>query len=557
MAEEFNLKNLKPAKSKESFDLLELNKFNRLVDSYEIEPTTKADKVEADKAEEEDAFERETFHLDPEFINSLKSIDEFDEEAHKPRKLATPRVLKPGGKDLEKDKKTVINELVYNYHAGLISDEDLLRLERMIEPRLTKYIPHIPTPKQAAFLLLTNREAFYGGAAGGGKSDALLMAALQYVDIPGYRAILFRRTYADLSLPGALMDRAHTWLSPFPDVKWNEKDKTFTFPSGATLTFGYLEHDNDKYRYQGSEFQFIGFDELTHITLNSYRYMFSRLRRLLGSEIPLRVRGASNPGGTGHEWVKLRFLIEGPEKNRVFIPAGLDDNPHLDADEYKESLAELDPITREQLMNGNWEVKTDHGIFDRDWFEIIDAIPPGYWKEVRYWDFAATEVKPGKDPDWTVGLKLLEQNGIYIVADIRRKRARPSGVETLVKNTAMMDGTKTYIYVEQEPGASGVQVVDYYARNVLKGYAMKGNRNTGNKVERARPVSSAAEQGRIMVLRANWNSDFFDELEAFPMSTHDDQVDAFSGAFSKISTKASIYAMPIATGTNGSYWGGI
>src|SRR5438105_15864341 len=104
-------------------------------------------------------------------------------------------------------------------------------------PSLAKYVPHDPAnnPKQVAFLLLPVKEAFYGGAAGGGKSDALLAAALQYVEIPGYAAILFRRTYADLALPGALMDRSHAWLKG-TDVKWKNDTKTWSFPSGATLT---------------------------------------------------------------------------------------------------------------------------------------------------------------------------------------------------------------------------------------------------------------------------------------------------------------------------------
>ncbi len=102
---------------------------------------------------------------------------------------------------------------------------------------MTRYIPHTPTARQAAFLLLPDQEVFFGGAAGGGKSDALLMAALQYVDAPKYAAILFRRTYADLSLPGALMDRAHEWLDG-TDAVWNEQTKTWRFPSGATLSFG-------------------------------------------------------------------------------------------------------------------------------------------------------------------------------------------------------------------------------------------------------------------------------------------------------------------------------
>ena len=111
----------------------------------------------------------------------------------------------------------------------------------LLEPRLNTFIPHMPTPRQAAFLLLECREAFYGGAGGGGKSDALLMAALQYADIPGYSALIIRRNFAELALPNALIDRAHTWLRGRPDGRWNEQRKQWKFSSGATLTFGYLE----------------------------------------------------------------------------------------------------------------------------------------------------------------------------------------------------------------------------------------------------------------------------------------------------------------------------
>ena len=134
-----------------------------------------------------------------------------------------------------------------------LSSVDVIALQKALTPRLTKYIPYEPTPKQCAFLLMNNvKEILYGGAAGGGKSVAQLMAALQYVDIPGYSAILFRKTYADLSLPGALIDMSKQWLMPFvesKEVKWSEKEKQYVFPSGATLNFGYLESDNDCYRY--------------------------------------------------------------------------------------------------------------------------------------------------------------------------------------------------------------------------------------------------------------------------------------------------------------------
>ena len=103
-------------------------------------------------------------------------------------------------------------------------------------------MPHKPHPKQLLFLLLNNKEALFGGAAGGGKSDALLMASLQYVNIPKYSAIIFRKSYQDLCKPGSLIDRSLEWLGN-TNAKWNSQDHTWTFPSGAKLSFGYIESD--------------------------------------------------------------------------------------------------------------------------------------------------------------------------------------------------------------------------------------------------------------------------------------------------------------------------
>src|SRR5580704_14848446 len=148
-----------------------------------------------------------------------------------------------------------------------------------LEPRSNGYIPHLPTTRQAAFLFLDCLEAFYGGAGGGGKSDALLMAALQYVDVPGYSALIIRRNFSDLALPNALMDRAHAWLRGRRHAHWNENRKQWTFSSGATLTFGYLEGARDADRYASAEFHFIGVDELTQFSEKQYVDMFARLRK--------------------------------------------------------------------------------------------------------------------------------------------------------------------------------------------------------------------------------------------------------------------------------------
>lgn len=381
-------------------------------------------------------------------------------------------------------------------------------------------------------MLLDNEEAFYGGAAGGGKSDALLMAGLQYADTPGYAAIIFRRTYSDLALPGALMDRAQEWLGG-SDCHWNGSEKIWTFPSGASLSFGYMDGALDHFRYQSSEFQFCGFDELTQFRETQYRYMFSRLRRLAGSDIPIRMRGASNPGGIGHDWVKQRFITERLREDypqgRPFIPAKLGDNPFLDREVYTRTLQNLDPVTKAQLLNGDWSVRPAGGLFRREWFRFIESRPVDL-RWVRYWDLASTE----DGGDWTAGCLLSrDRAGMYYLGDMRRMQGRPAKVEALIKQTAQLDGPETPVYIEQEPGASGKAVIDSYIR-LLAGYVVRPQRPTGDKLLRAGPVSSQAEGGNVTLVRGNWNGDFLDELEAFPQGSHDDQVDALSGAFSQV-----------------------
>jgi len=443
----------------------------------------------------------------------------------------------------------------------------LNKLDDITTPKMTKYVPHYPTPKQAAFLLVDNKEVFFGGAAGGGKSDALLMAALQYVDVPSYRALLLRRTFQDLSLPGAIMDRAKEWLSPWvwkKEVYWSEKDKSFMFPSGATITFGYLESENDKYRYQSAEFQFIGFDELCQFMETQYQYLFSRLRKLASrQEIPLRMRGAGNPDGPGLEWVKQRFVVEGRDKGRIFIPSFLDDNPYLDRESYEESLMELDPVTRERLRHGNWEVKETGKLFNKDWFKTIQPYElPQYMRKIRYWDLAASDepkqgnTKQKTDPDYTAGVLLGEWRGMYYVLDVKHFRKTPEATEAIIQRTAEEeDGYGVPVYIEEEPGSAGKHLIDYYARNVLKGYAVRGNRETGSKVLRANPVSSAAERGYIKLVEAPWNSSLLDELVMFPTKDyHDDQVDALSGAFRMLKTSANLDAIPDEILNEGSYW---
>jgi predicted phage terminase large subunit-like protein len=424
----------------------------------------------------------------------------------------------------------------------------------LVTPPRTKYDPTPTSAAQASFLLAPHEEVLYGGAAGGGKSVGLLKAALQYVDVPGYDAILFRKTFQDLNLPGALMDLAQQWLGP-TDAHWDGTAHRWTFPSGASLSFGYLAGANDRYRYQSAEFQFIGFDELTQFPEVDYTYLFSRLRRKKDVTIPLRMRAASNPGGVGHEWVRTRFIDpDTSARSRCFVPATLDDNPYLDRDTYMQNLMRLDPVTRAQLLRGDWEARSVGPMFAGHWFELVDMMPP-YMPNVsrppsphiaelvRYWDLAATAVEVGKnDPDYTVGcLMARSDTAIYYVADIRRIRDTPKNVEALIRQTADMDPKGTVVWVEREPGSAGKAYVDHLRGDVLPDVSIYEDKVTGDKAMRAAPLASHAEAGFVKLVRAPWNRALLDELEGFPIASHDDQVDATAGAYRKLAQSQVTY----------------
>ena len=161
---------------------------------------------------------------------------------------------------------------------------------------------------------------------------------------------------------------------------------------------------------------------------------------------------------------------------------------------------------------------------------------------VRYWDLAGTEPKPGREPDWTVGVRMSrDADGLLTVEDVQRVRERPLGVERLVRSVAERDGVAVPIRMEQEPGSSGVAVTDRYGRDILQGWDFKGLRSTGDKAERAKPFSAQCEAGNVRLVRAAWNSDFVNELAAFPTrEAHDDQVDAASGAFRELVRRRAV-----------------
>ena len=457
--------------------------------------------------------------------------------------------------------------------GNIYTSKELAKAEVYAETVINnKYMHWTPTPAQANLLLCDETEVLWGGSAGPGKSVGLLFAATQHVEISSYSALLLRKTFKQLTEAKALIDLSKIWFAKHRDsggAHWNEKDKLWTFPSGAKIKFGYLDSVNDKYNFQGAEYQFIGFDELTQFDQDGYQYLYSRLRKTKDNPVPLRMWSTSNPGGYGHEWVKDRFvpddyrpedrkqyyykeheMYDGSFSKTVFIPAFIDDNPHLDKKEYMKSLAHLDTVTRHQLMNGDWTARHEGMMFRREWIlgtageRLVDAMPYDA-SLVRYWDCAATEKKfgDGKDPDYTASMLLGELDGEYFIGDVTRMRGTPKQVEDHIRKTALKDkmkyrGRLVRNWMEEERGQSGKAQISHYQRNVLNGYWFKGDRATGDKKERAATPSVACEAGVVYAVKDCENlGAFLNEAEIFPHGKHDDMVDGFSGAFNKVRKK--------------------
>ena len=432
------------------------------------------------------------------------------------------------------------------------------RVGDLVWPQSLK-LPVTPTSRQALGLSMDwKRELLFGGAAGGGKSVFLLMAALQFVDWPEYNAVLIRRTFPQLKLAEGLLELAQDWLSRQAEgVDTIDGMPTrYLFRSGAKLDFKHCQHLKDREQFQGGGFHFVGFDELGQFLLKQYLYIaFSRERKQVASTIPIRVRATANPGGVGHEWVRDRFIIEadeiGPESQaafvnggRAFVPSKIRDNPYLDADDYERSLAELHPYERAQLMYGDWSARPPGSLFEREWFPIFESTPGTIVKRVRYWDLAATAPAKGKDPDWTVGTlgaKLNVAAVDYMIEDVERFQLASGPLELRIKAVAAADGPEVVQVIEQEGGSAGKIAATALGR-ALEGITVRFDRPTGSKLVRAGPFASGASQRRVGVLRRAWCSEWFRELEMFSGvdDAHDDQVDSASGLYAQLHARRGV-----------------
>lgn len=362
-------------------------------------------------------------------------------------------------------------------------------------------------------------------------SEALLMAALMFVILPNYHAILFRRTFTDLNLPEALMHRSQEWLSN-TDAHWNGTNYRWTFPTGSTLSFGYLNSANDKMRYQSSAFGFIGFDELTQFEKAPYRYLFSRLRKGVNDYFPLRQRGATNPGGIGHNWVYNRFVAT---NERPFIRSALTDNPYIDRDEYERSLSQLSDIDKKHLAEGLWITDMTSKPFVMDYWNGKNRYVWGDYFQPLFRILSydtALEVKKVNDysalavidlmPDYSVRLRFIRQE----------KLAFPQLVSRIESDYKKFNLEAPVSYILIEGKASGKPAIQTLRAGVNVDIAQKivEINPKGSKLERASQSGIWCKRNMVHfpAVMSQEQAEFEQELYSFPDVSHDDRTDAFN-----------------------------
>jgi predicted phage terminase large subunit-like protein len=295
--------------------------------------------------------------------------------------------------------------------------------------------------------------------------------------------------------------------------------------TGAEVLFRSADEPD---RLRGPNLSGIWLDEASLMVREAFDVSIGRLRE--GGEQGW-LTATFTPKGRMH-WTYETFATGRPDT--ALFTCRTSDNPFLPEGFEGTVRRQYTSVLAAQELEGEF-IDAGGALFRREWFRVADE-GGGITPAVRAWDLASTpkDEEQAREPDWTAGVLMSRsKDGTLTVEDVRRLRGSPRQVEEVVRQTAEEDGPDVQVWMEQEPGSSGVAVIDHY-RRLLAGCTFQGQRSTGSKADRAAPLAAQAEGGNVKLLRGAWNKDFLDELEAFPFGKHDDQVDAASLALAQL-----------------------
>ena len=451
-----------------------------------------------------------------------------------------------------------------------------------------------------------------GGAGGGKTVGLLVdFAREEFVQNSGYKAVIFRRTIPDLTNEGGIWDTSFDFYTDL-GAKSNGQRLSWTWPSDARIRFSHLQHFKTIYRWKSAQIARLGFEELTEFDEEMFFYMLSRCRSTCGIKPKIRATtnplsetwiakfiswwwdqetGQAIPERSG----KIRYffrlgqethwgenkaeIMEGfgdqlkgaadkinkalakidqppikPEdliKSFTFIKSSVYDNPALLAKDpaYVANLMALHPVERARLLDGNWKIRYEAGtIFQRTWFDIAETTLQG--RTVRFWDIAATAKEMAKASSYyTAGVKMSRRGEYYQTLDMVAEQKGAGAVEGLIVAIARQDGKSVKIRWEQEGGSAGILWCENLKKRLRAlGYDADYIKPQGDKVARATPLATDANNGMVSLLRASWNDQYLDCLQRFdgtPNPLINDVTDASSGAHQYLSSAGTQKLPPV------------
>ncbi len=422
----------------------------------------------------------------------------------------------------------------------------------------------------------------FGGKAYGGKTYGLLMEPLRHIGVPRFGAVIFRRTYPQITQEGGMWDVSHE-LYPLFGGRPREDILDWSFPNDVRIKFAHLQHDKDMHDWDGAQIPLLEIDQAEHFNFRPVFYLLGRNRSTCGIRPYARFTCNPDPDSWLREflawWIDddtglaiqersgvIRyFVMDGdsvvwgddpvalekahgqPSLSFTFIPASSEDNVIGLAKDpgYMAKLHNLPLVDRARLLDGNWNMRELAGMFFKEhWMPVVDAAP-ATMRRVRAWDLAATTEKESGKAAFTAGVMLGKDDQKRCYAeDCVRLRGSPGEIERVLLATAERDKREhgdVSIIIPQDPGQAGKAQKQRLA-GLLAGFNVRFVVETGSKEVRAKGHSAQAEAGNFFVVAGRWNNPYVAEHVAFPEGKYKDQVDATSTGFHALSrARAGIF----------------